>query len=104
MIILKTAGEIDTMAEAARVVAETLEVLKKEVRPGITTEYLDRIAEENIRMRGALPAFKGYRNYPRTLCASDRIVSRVLRFLIPKPKLFCSVADGDKTVTNRGGK
>ena len=70
MIILKTAGEIDTMAEAARVVAETLEVLKKEVRPGITTEYLDRIAEENIRMRGALPAFKGYRNYPRTLCAS----------------------------------
>lgn len=86
MIILKTAGEIDTMAQAARVVAETLEVLKKEVRPGITTEYLDRIAEENIRMRRALPAFKGYRNYPKTLCASvnDEVVhgipsKRILR-------------------------
>lgn len=76
MIILKTAGEIDTMAQAARVVAETLEVLRKEVRPGITTELLDRMAEENIRMRGALPAFKGYRNYPKTLCASvnDEVV------------------------------
>lgn len=52
MIILKTAGEIETMAEASRVVAETLEVLKQEVRPGITTEHLDRIAEENIRVRG----------------------------------------------------
>ncbi|MEX5212626.1 MAG: type I methionyl aminopeptidase [Nitrospiraceae bacterium] len=76
MIILKTAGEIEAMAEASRVVAETLEVLKQEIRPGITTEYLDRIAEENIRRRGARPAFKGYRNYPRTLCASvnDQVV------------------------------
>jgi methionyl aminopeptidase len=58
------------MAEASRVVAEALEVVRKAVCPGISTEELDRIAEEAIRARGAVPAFKGYRNYPRTLCAS----------------------------------
>ncbi|NJN68922.1 MAG: type I methionyl aminopeptidase [Nitrospira sp.] len=52
------------------------EIVKKAVRPGISTEELDRIAEEEIRVRGALPAFKGYRNYPKTLCASvnDQVV------------------------------
>ncbi|HSA87775.1 MAG TPA: type I methionyl aminopeptidase [Nitrospira sp.] len=70
MIILKTPAEIAVMAEASRVVAEALEVVRKAVCPGISTEELDRIAEEAIRARGAVPAFKGYRNYPRTLCAS----------------------------------
>ncbi|WHZ28494.1 MAG: Methionine aminopeptidase [Nitrospira sp.] len=70
MIILKTPAEIVVMAEASRVVAEALAIVKKAVCPGISTEELDRIAEEAIRSRGAVPAFKGYRNYPRTLCAS----------------------------------
>lgn len=70
MIILKTPEEIDIMAAASRVVAEALEVVRREVRPGITTDDLDRIAEEAIRSRGAIPAFKGYRSYPKTLCAS----------------------------------
>ncbi len=70
MIILKTPDEIAVMAQASRVVAETLQILKKAVRPGITTDELDRLAEEEIRSRGAKPAFKGYRNYPKTLCAS----------------------------------
>jgi methionyl aminopeptidase len=76
MIILKTPAEIEVMAQASRVVAEALEIVKKAVRPGISTEELDRIAEEEIRVRGALPAFKGYRNYPKTLCASvnDQVV------------------------------
>ncbi|NJL17305.1 MAG: type I methionyl aminopeptidase [Nitrospira sp.] len=76
MIILKTPAEIDVMAEASRVVAEALEIVRKAVRPGISTEELDRIAEDEIRLRGALPAFKGYRNYPKTLCASvnDQVV------------------------------
>jgi len=76
MIILKTPAEIEVMAQASRVVAEALEMVKKAVRPGISTEELDRIAEEEIRVRGALPAFKGYRNYPKTLCASvnDQVV------------------------------
>lgn len=70
MIILKTPAEIAVMAEASRVVAEALAIVKKAVSPGISTEELDRIAEEAIRIRGAIPAFKGYRNYPKTLCAS----------------------------------
>ena len=70
MIILKTPAEIEIMAVASRVVAEVLEILVKEVRSGISTDDLDRLAEKEIRARGATPAFKGYRNYPKTLCAS----------------------------------
>lgn len=70
MIILKTPDEIEIMARASKLVAETLQALKREVRPGVTTEELDRIAEGFIRSRGGIPAFKGYRNYPKTLCAS----------------------------------
>ena len=70
MIILKTPVEIEIMAEASRVVAEVLEIVRKEVRSGISTDDLDRLAEKEIRARGATPAFKGYRNYPKTLCAS----------------------------------
>lgn len=76
MIILKTPDEVDVMAKASRLVAETLQVLRREVRPGITTEHLDRIAEDYIRSDGGIPAFKGYRGYPKTLCASvnDEVV------------------------------
>jgi len=70
MIILKTPDEIAVMAKASRVVAEALAVLKSAVKPGVTTDELDRLAESEIRARGAIPAFKGYRNYPKTLCAS----------------------------------
>jgi len=45
-------------------------VLKDAVKPGVTTDELDKLAESEIRARGAMPAFKGYRNYPKTLCAS----------------------------------
>lgn len=70
MIVLKTPEEVDMMAKASRVVAEALQILRKEVRPGISTDELDQLAEDAIRSRGAVPAFKGYRNYPKTLCAS----------------------------------
>jgi len=70
MIILKTPDEIAVMAKASRVVAEALLVLKDAVKPGVTTDELDKLAESEIRARGAMPAFKGYRNYPKTLCAS----------------------------------
>lgn len=76
MIILKTPEEIEIMARASRLVAETLAMLKREVRPGVSTEELDRLAEGYIRSHGGTPAFKGYRNYPKTLCASvnDQVV------------------------------
>lgn len=70
MIILKTPAEIDIMAEASRVVAEVLEIICKAVSPGVSTDDLDRLAEKEILGRGAVPAFKGYRKYPKTLCAS----------------------------------
>lgn len=70
MIILKTPAEIEIMAEASKVVAEVLEIIRKEVRPGVSTDDLDRLAEKEILARGAVPAFKGYRKYPKTLCAS----------------------------------
>jgi methionyl aminopeptidase len=70
MIVMKTPDEVELIAKASTVVAEVLELLKEEVAPGITTDDLDRLAEEAIRGRGATPAFKGYRNYPKTLCAS----------------------------------
>ena len=89
MIILKTPAEIVVMAEASRVVAEALEIVRKAVCPGISTEELDRIAEEAIRSRKAVPAFKGYRNYPKTLCAS--VNEQVVHGIPSKRKL----KDGD---------
>jgi methionyl aminopeptidase len=76
MIILKTPEEIEIMARASRLVAETLQFLKPHVRAGVTTDELDRLAEEFIRSRGGRPAFKGYRSYPKTLCISvnDQVV------------------------------
>ena len=67
MIILKTPEEIRTMEKASRLVAETLEALMNEVKPGITTEDLDRLAEKLICSRGGIPAFKGYLDFPKTL-------------------------------------
>jgi methionyl aminopeptidase len=58
------------MTQASRVVAEALREVERAVSPGISTEELDQIAEKEIRARGAVPAFKGYRNYPKTLCVS----------------------------------
>jgi methionyl aminopeptidase len=89
MIILKTPAEIEIMAEASRIVAEVLEIIRKEVHPGITTDELDSIAERKIRERGGIPAFKGYRNYPKTLCAS--INEQVVHGIPSKRKL----KDGD---------
>lgn len=89
MIILKTPAEIEVMAEASRVVAEALEIVWKEVRPGVSTDDLDRIAEEAIRARGGIPAFKGYRSYPKTLCAS--VNEQVVHGIPSKRKL----KDGD---------
>ncbi|MDZ4383892.1 MAG: type I methionyl aminopeptidase, partial [Nitrospirota bacterium] len=70
MIILKSPQEIAKIRAAGRIVAGAIEELKTRVRPGIKTKELDRIAEEFIHKRGGIPAFKGYRGYPNTLCIS----------------------------------
>lgn len=70
MIILKSEEEISKIAEAGRIVAECLDVLKKMLKPGVTTQELNDTAEHFIEKQGAHPAFKGYRNYPASLCTS----------------------------------
>ena len=74
MITIKTPAEIAVMRKASRIVAEVLDALVAAVRPGITTDELDRIAEEVTLKKGARPAFKGYKPggvvYPKCLCVS----------------------------------
>ncbi|WP_431156487.1 type I methionyl aminopeptidase [Winogradskyella poriferorum] len=70
MIIVKTREEIELMRQSALVVSKTLGMLAKEVKEGVTTNYLDRIAEEYIRDQGAIPGFKGLYDCPSTLLCS----------------------------------
>jgi methionyl aminopeptidase len=70
MIIRKSQQEIEQMAKAGEVVADTLELLREHIRPAVTTAELDEIADDFIRSRGGVPTFKGYRGYPAAICAS----------------------------------
>jgi len=70
MIVKKTPGQIEKMAAAGEVLVSCLRMLESKARPGITTEELDAAAEKLIRSRDATPAFKGYRGFPASICAS----------------------------------
>lgn len=70
MIKIKTREEIELMRESALIVSKTLGMLAKEVKPGVTTLYLDKLAEEFIRSQGAIPGFLGLYDFPNTLCMS----------------------------------
>jgi methionyl aminopeptidase len=70
MIIRKSEREIETMARAGKIVADTLALIQESVRPGVTTAELDRSADEYIRAQGGVPTFKGYKGYPAAICAS----------------------------------
>ncbi|MFZ2324167.1 MAG: type I methionyl aminopeptidase [Ignavibacteriaceae bacterium] len=81
MILIKTKKEIDFIRESCKILAETLQLLKSNVKAGITTLELDKIAEDYIRSNDALPAFKGYSQggapgFPGSICASvdDEVV------------------------------
>ena len=76
MIVCKGKAELDKMREANLIVDQVLDHLGGLIEPGITTSELDAVAEDMILKAGAKPAFKGYRGYPATVCASvnDRIV------------------------------
>ena len=69
-ITLKAPWEIDLLRKANAIVAEVLHTLKETIVPGVSAWDLNRIAEEIVQKRGALPAFKGYRGYPFSLCVS----------------------------------
>ena len=70
MIVLKTKNEIEKLTLSSRIVAEVLQELRELVVPGITTQELNDRAEASARKHGALPAFKGYRGFPASLCIS----------------------------------
>lgn len=70
MIILKSKEEIELLRKSNQIVVHILKALRKIIKPGITTLELDSYAEEQIRKKGAIPAFKGYRGFPASLCVS----------------------------------
>ena len=70
MIICKSEVELELMREAGRIVAETHRLLAGAIRPNVTTKELDQIAEDYIRSQGAIPSFKGYNDFPGSICAS----------------------------------
>src|ERR687887_2593303 len=70
MIIRKSPEDIEKIAEAGRVLARCLAMLRSKSRPGVTTAELDEAAEKFIRSQGGEPAFKGYRGFPGSICVS----------------------------------
>ncbi len=70
MIIVKTPEEIAIMREAGLIVAELLALIEKKIEPGITGIQVDKFAERFIRSAGGIPAFKGYRGFPASICFS----------------------------------
>ena len=91
MIQLKSAREIDLMAQGGKILAGAIETVRAAVRPGISTGELDRVAEEFIRgHEGAVPAFKGLYGFPGSICAS---VNNEIVHGIPSPKRV--LQDGD---------
>ena len=80
MVTRKSRREIEKMRTAGRIVAEVLALVEAELRPGVSTAHLDRLAERHIRSAGAVPSFKGYGHksnpFPASLCISidDEVV------------------------------
>ena len=70
MIVKKNPEQLDRMAAAGRIHARCIKMLAAKARPGVTTAELDETAEKYIRSQGAVPAFKGYRGFPGSICAS----------------------------------
>jgi methionyl aminopeptidase len=70
MIVLKSEEEILAIRKSSRIVAQVLADLRNKIEPGITTKDLDAFAEKKAREMDAIPAFKGYRGYPSSLCTS----------------------------------
>ena len=98
MISLKSQREIQIMQEAGNVLKQVFLAVKPAIQPGVTTDELDRIAEETIRKAGAEPAFKGYRGFPKTACIS---VNEEVVHGIPGPK---KLKDGDLVSIDVGSK
>lgn len=90
MIILKSQNEIKKISESCKIVAEVLEGLRSYIREGISTVEIERYVEMQIAKRKALPAFKGYRGYPSSVCLSlnEQVVHGI-------PSKHVKLKDGD---------
>ena len=82
MIYKKSPEELEIMREGGRILTDTLDALEQALRPGVTTQELDRIADEKITQAGARASFKGYRGFPASICASP---NQVIVHGIPGP-------------------
>jgi len=85
MVIRKSSRELALMRDAGRIVALTLALLEESIRPGVTTEELDELAEEFVREQGAEPSFLGYRGFPASVCVS---VNEEVVHGIPGPRVL----------------
>lgn len=90
MTVLNNEGEIRKLREAGKIISEIFSLIKKRIVPGVSTAELDREIEEIIRSKGAEPAFKGYKGFPATICAS---INEVVVHGIPSDEAV--LADGD---------
>jgi methionyl aminopeptidase len=99
MIVCRSRVEIERIRLANQLVADVLARLEAAVAPGVTTADLDRLAEQLVREGGAEPAFKGYRGYPATLCASvnEEVVHGI-------PSASRALRDGDIVSLDMGVK
>jgi methionyl aminopeptidase len=70
MIILKTRREIQIMRKSGLLVAQSHELVRKHIKPGVTTKELDQLVEDFLRSQNAIPTFKGYSGFPYSICAS----------------------------------
>jgi len=70
VIIRKSTAEIETMASAGRIVADTIALLGDHIRPGVSTGELDELADDYIQSQGGVSSFMGYRGYPASICTS----------------------------------
>ena len=90
MISIKSNREIEIMKEAGRITALAHRKVAEAIRPGVSTYELDRIAEETIRACGATPSFKGYNDFPGSICAS---INDVVIHGIPSKKIILKNGD-----------
>lgn len=70
MVVLKSPQEIEKIRKSNEIVSEILQILESEIRPKVNTLYLNDLSEKLVREKNAIPAFKGYRGFPYSLCAS----------------------------------
>jgi methionyl aminopeptidase len=106
MINIYTSKEIETMQQGGKILAKILKQVAKKVKPGITTIYLDKVANDLIFSYGVKPSFKGFNNYPAVLCTSinEEIVHAVPSNRILKNGDILSLDLGIKYPANKTSK